>query len=367
MLLQDPQTGVTPRPLPPRVNRLLFWHQGAVGDLLLALPALKALAAHYPEASFTGVGNPERLRLLQASLPLEAVWNSSDQVWLELFASGPVSAALRQRLALFDLAVLFTRRPTTPLLARFREAGVRSRLWLPIFPEQTRLPVAAYQAHYLRQAGIPPRLADAGLNLEPQELAKARHWRQEQPPGPVIALAPGSGHPRKNWPLPFFLELAAALRQQHRLTVWWVLGPAEEETAAWLQARLPAAERRFLQGLSLPALAAHLFCCDYFLGNDSGITHLAAAVNNPVVVALFGPSDPRIWAPRSPRAHVLSSPWPCAPCTTGREIACPHAACLTGLSPATVLAALERLQGQQGSPQPKIIQEQSDYPAQHQP
>jgi ADP-heptose:LPS heptosyltransferase len=85
--------------------------------------------------------------------------------------------------------------------------------------------------------------------------------------------------------------------------------------------------------LSLAQVAALLRCAALYLGNDSGISHLAGAVGTRGVV-LFGPTDPRMWAPRGGRLRVLHAPDACGLC--GPEVFCTHR-----LRPAAVVAALE--------------------------
>ncbi len=107
--------------------------------------------------------------------------------------------------------------------------------------------------------------------------------------GGYAAIHPFSGSARKNWPLKNFEAIARLLELE--LRVEWAAGP--EET-------LPQA-RRF-DGLD--ELAAWLAGARLYIGNDSGISHLAAAVGTPAVV-LFGPTDPRVWAPRGNGVRVI--------------------------------------------------------------
>ena len=123
--------------------------------------------------------------------------------------------------------------------------------------------------------------------------------------GRPVAVHPGSGSPAKNWPAARFLEILRHLRTGgHEAVV--VLGEADAAEAAVLARELP--ELPVLAGLTLVDLGAALAECRAFLGNDSGIAHLAAAAGLPVVV-LFGPSDPETWAPRGRGGvTVLSAP-----------------------------------------------------------
>jgi ADP-heptose:LPS heptosyltransferase len=170
--------------------------------------------------------------------------------------------------------------------------------------------------------------------------------------GRFAAIHPGSGSPRKNWPLERFAEVAARLRGQSapettpsplmgegrgegerarnprlhpprpplshkgraekRLppAVLWIVGPAELE-----RGRHPAAPPgdAVLVEPPLETLAAVLATAHLYIGNDSGITHLAAAVRGPggrptPTVAIFGPTDPAVWAPRGPHVRIVRAP-----------------------------------------------------------
>ena len=105
----------------------------------------------------------------------------------------------------------------------------------------------------------------------------------------------------------------------------------------------------------LAQVARILSRCRLYLGNDSGLTHLAAAVAGPDVLALFGPTDPRVWAPLGPHVHPLTAPCPKAPCAAGRLIPCPEPVCLEALSPDSVLAAAARFLAAPELPEAKGI------------
>ncbi len=105
-----------------------------------------------------------------------------------------------------------------------------------------------------------------------------------------VVVHPFSGGRRKNWPLDSFREVAAGLKTP----VEWCAGPEEE---------LPGA-RRFDD---LAELATWMAGARVYVGNDSGITHLATATGMPVV-AIFVTTDPRVWAPRGGNVTVLRKP-----------------------------------------------------------
>ncbi len=115
----------------------------------------------------------------------------------------------------------------------------------------------------------------------------------------AVVFHPGSAGRAKRWPFENFLRV----RERIPGPVVWILGPAEEE----LRGEIPAGDETAF-GVSLRDVRERLLGASLFIGNDSGISHLAALCNAPSVV-LFGPTDPRIWAPRGP-VHVLHSPGP---------------------------------------------------------
>ena len=332
--------------LPSKTTKILVWHQGALGDVLLAGPALQAVAAHYPEARMTLVGGPDQLSLLMAGLPRENVWNAQRAIWLDLFqGGGQIADPLKNLLSQFDLALVFAPHRRPEFLDRFRLAGVGQVFWLPSFPLQAKVPIRQLQAEHLQAGGLRTPLKPFRLAIPEPDLQKARSWMQTRcrPGTPLAALAPGSGHARKNWPLDSYVELALSLEEHHHVQVWWVLGPAEAGIEADLQKKLPHQELRLLKDLPLSRLAATLGGFQLYVGNDSGVTHLAAALGQPAVVAIFGPSDPVIWAPPGAGTIVIASPQDCSPCTTGREIHCPENICLSSLPPEKILNAVNRV------------------------
>ncbi len=327
-----------PLPPPEAVDSILIWHQGALGDLLLAGPALIAVRRHYPGARLTGLGHPERWGLLSGTLSLAAVWDSGASLWARLFADGPLPAELRDRLAAFQLALVCSPDPGTPVTARLRQAGIPAVHWLPSFPENGREAVAARQACHL--AGLGLRLEPESFRLTPPDQAPEVELPEFPGRRPWLAVAPGSGQAAKNWPLAHYYEVSRTLAWEYKLGVVWLAGPAEAPQLPYLQGLAAAQGHLLLAGAKLAQVAAVLSRCRLFLGNDSGLTHLAAAIGGPEVVALFGPTDPRIWAPMGSRVRILAGPCDKAPCARGRRIPCDSPRCLADLSPERVLDAV---------------------------
>jgi heptosyltransferase III len=291
---------------PGPVKKILVWHQGALGDLLLAGPALVALSRHYPEAAFVGVGHPDRWRLLAGTLPLGEVRDGGEALWSALFQdSGDLPPGLTARLAGTDLAVVFSPRPRPGFLARLVQGGASQAVWIPSFPEGGVEPVAALQAWRLGELGI--RNASGvsfRLRLEPMDDEELGVNPGER----ILTMAPGSGQPAKNWPLSHDYEVARGLSWEAGLKVVWLAGPAEEAILPYIQGLAAAQEQIVWAHQPLARVARLLARTRVFLGGDSGLSHLAAAAGARRVVALFGPTDPRVWAPVGEQVTVLTPP-----------------------------------------------------------
>ena len=188
----------------------------------------------------------------------------------------PLPPALRVRLAAFDLALVFTPGPHSPVLARLRQAGIPAVAWVPSFPEAGGEAVAALQARHLAGLGLSGgdsfRLARPPDGGAAAVLPDPANW---------LAVAPGSGHAKKNWPLGHYYEVSRTLAWQYRLRVVWLTGPTEASLIAYLKPLAAAQGQMILAEAPLARVAAVLARCRLFLGNDSGLSHLAAALGGP--------------------------------------------------------------------------------------
>jgi hypothetical protein len=206
--------------------------------------------------------------------------------------TGPVARAIGEA----DLVVAFTR--SAPLLdalsARARRLVSQDPAPPPGGPHAARWLARALEPVVGEGAGE----SDAGiLSFTEAERAEAREHMRDLPER-FVAIHPGSGSPSKNWPLARFVGAARALAAG---SPWlFVAGPAERDAEA-------PADAVVVREWPLRRLGASLGQAGLFLGNDAGISHLAAAAGAPTL-ALFGPTDPAVWAPVGPRAATLRAP-----------------------------------------------------------
>lgn len=286
--------------------RILVLRPGAIGDTLVTFPLLQRLQQVMPALELTFVGNVAVLPLVQEFKLAQAVSNYEERLWSRLFLP-PTSRgqqALHSKLQQIDCAICWLSDPEGTVEANLRATGVSQIYMLPGRPgPQVSLPIVDYLAAGIREL-VGPDISwhtPAAYAWQPDSESKWNH---------TIALHPGSGGAAKCWPLPHFVALISALWQQ-ATPVLICAGPAEQTRLLELHNLLPdppAPELlQFMQDAPLPLLAQTLRQCRGYVGNDSGITHLAALLGVPTL-ALFGPSDPIVWHPIGKRVQIIHNP-----------------------------------------------------------
>jgi ADP-heptose:LPS heptosyltransferase len=159
-------------------------------------------------------------------------------------------------------------------------------------------------------------------------------------------IHPGSGSKKKMWPLDRFLELIRYFQRHSSSRIVVTLGPAEgpefQRALGGMEWELGSTAPLLVKGLSLLELASVMEGCHLYIGNDSGITHMAAALGIPTV-AIFGPSDHKIWSPRGEKVFVVRKEMNCSPCSQEKFVQCKHSECLREIQIGDVLEGIRKL------------------------
>jgi len=326
-------------------GKILIIHSGGIGDLLMALPAMRVFRHAFPSATLEMMGRPERLALVAYDLRAGFL-HSIDQAGMVYFYAE--AASLPPRLGAFfssfGAVLLFGGGGGNLLAKNVKRAGAgRVISILPFPPEELRVHVSDYLVESLGREGIEGENACVPLQLPQEALTAAQGffagWGAKEG-ARILAIHPGSGSPRKNWPPENFARVADWAAE--RAGILLLSGPAERG-AEEIRKAMKKAGPFVADNLPLTRLAGVLKWSRAYLGNDSGITHLAASLGVPTV-ALFGPTDPAVWGPRGIAVRILYArnfSVGSLPETRGQGID----SCLMNLHPHEVTEALTPLLG----------------------
>ncbi len=282
----------------------LVFHQAALGDFVLALPTLRRLRGQVTLVVPWSHGRVAARLMPQAGL-LDAELFEFTRLWAQ---GGPskVSPAVAD---VFDAAtrvVNFVAEAQSVWATNVRRlcGGVPLATVRPRPEGHWTKPLRNWHAQQLgaHDVSLEPESPFTRYGEPPLDAASVRrqspHW----------AIHPGSGGVAKCWPLARFIEFAEYLRHRGD-AVTFLVGPAELERgiADKLKRDVDPQHLRSIREIDDFCFALHGIT--HYLGNDAGPTHLAAQLGLPTT-ALFGPSDPRVWAPLGPAVRLVAPPQP---------------------------------------------------------
>jgi heptosyltransferase-3 len=286
-------------------GKILVIRGGAIGDFILTLPAIAALRSRFPEAHLEVLGYPHIVQLALAAGLVDRVQSIEARALAGFFArNGELDPALTDYFSEFDLMISYLYDPDEVFKTNVGLCSAGQFIAGAHRPDErekfhaTRVFLKPLERLAVFDADPVPRLF---LNPQPPAGPKAGAG------GPArneLALHPGSGSERKNWPENRWAQLLQYLLNTTRWDLLLIGGEAEGERLQRLAAALPSDRVRVAQSLPLPELGRRLLQCSGFIGHDSGISHLAAALGLPGLV-LWGDSAEEIWRPPQPNVVVL--------------------------------------------------------------
>lgn len=351
--------------------RVLIVRLSALGDVIQGLPCLVALKESFPDWRISWLTETPNAAVLDSHpcldrlFLLERGWRRGvaplNPVHLSRGGSNALTVWNALRRARFDLAIdlqgLFKSGLWTYLSGaprRLGHGGTREfadRFLTEIVSRRPTFdPAYPLIDRYLdpaRHLGADPSKARYVLPPPTEAaLAGADDLLGPQPsPRPLVGVCPWSAWPSKNWPLPHWRTLVAALAREARVLI---LGGAEHAAAATATfAGLDGVEN-LVGRTTLPVLAVLLRRCRLVIGPDSGPLHLANATNAPKILMLFGATSRRRSGPWGAGHRALARDLDCQPCF---KRLCPlgHLACLRELPPETVLDTARKMLSESSS------------------
>lgn len=347
---------------PHRPKRILCIKFYGLGNAIMLLPVLEAVRRRYPDVEIdflTLAGNLELLERSGTVTRALGVDVSSAPRFLRTMA-GALAVIRRRR---HDTVLDFEQFAKISTIIAFL-SGARERIGFNTdgqrrgFMYTTRVVytdsdhTSAIFARLIRPLGISGELPSVRLELRSSERQKARDFLAAAGVAPdyfpvvAVHLGIGTNFDRvalKRWEPANFAALADGLSQRHAAAV--VLtgqGAAERALIGEARARMQGPAIDACDRFSVLELAALVERCDFVVANDTSVMHLAALMGTPVV-ALFGPTAPLHYAPRTGRNLVLYRDLYCSPCLTNYNLKasrCLDPVCMRSIRPESVLEAI---------------------------
>ena len=294
-------------------NGVLIIHPGTLGDVLLALKAIRSIRDRLPGHECILLARGEIGRLLMEYGVIDRVIALEGPVFSEL-----LEESTRRNQEFTDIfshcthAVAWVNDSGGRLSDNLKRVGIGHRC--VVSPHAHSLQALHQSDRFCEtlesgmsdtsgKAFLPPGRSKADEPL----LKMPIHSILTKQSKPVIMIHPGSGSRHKCLSPERLSLIIKSLAGGNDRTVLICQGPADEERVTALKPYLDQVSYKILKDVDLSEMARALRQTDVFLGHDSGITHLAAALGVPTV-ALFGPTDPQRWSPKGDHIEVIQGP-----------------------------------------------------------
>jgi heptosyltransferase-3 len=363
----------------PRNANVLIVRLRSIGDVVLTLPALQALHDWRPDLRIHMLVEPLCAPLVEAHpaisevIVLRKFWDTVRQLRRRRFAvafnmhGGPTSAFLT-RLSGAPLRVCWAQRQYSSFY----------NVQVPIhFPVGGRIEMHTAE-HRLQQflyTGLPEKpLPAAQVYVDAKAAERVRQKLAEKGLGPgetYAVLRPGASQANKRWPVERFAAIARWLRESHGIASVVNLGPGDAQIEADVRKHFAPMDRAgansdadsasgvIIDALDLRELMALLGGSCFFLGNDTGPTHIAAALGKKCVV-IFGASDSKVWSPWKTAYRLVENPFPCRQCPRGKCESLGVSQCIFYVSVEQVREACEALLAEPGFDRASGLKKKAD-------
>jgi heptosyltransferase-2 len=278
-------------------GRILVVRGGAIGDFILTLPVLAALRKQFPRTHLEVLGYPQIASLAKLAGYANDVRSIEARALAGFFArKGELDNSLGEHFASFNIILSYLYDPDEIFRENVARCSKAQFIAGPYRPDET-------QNVHATEVFLKPleRLAIFGAEAVPRIRVEPR---RRDTGGLTLVLHPGSGGEKKNWPEQHWEKLLRDITAKTHWRVLLVGGEAEDARLQRLSSILPVERLGVAIHQPLTELATRLAACDAFIGHDSGITHLAAAIGLRGL-ALWGGTNPEIWRPRSERFELL--------------------------------------------------------------
>jgi heptosyltransferase-3 len=278
-------------------GKILVIRGGAIGDFILTLPAIAAVRNTFPNTHLELLGYPIVAELARAGGMIDAFRSIEARPLARFFArNAPLDPEWSAYFESFNVIISYLYDPDEIFKTNVGRASKAQFIQGQHRPnENEAMHATAVFLKPLEQLAIFEADPVARLKIETSERLSPDRW---------LAVHPGSGSEKKNWPQAKWIELLQQMLNETGVRLLLVGGEVEGGRLAEMHKVLPMGRVRVAQSLPLVHVAGLIGQCTAFVGHDSGITHLAAALGVPTI-ALWGPSNDRIWRPLHEKCLVV--------------------------------------------------------------
>jgi len=287
-------------------SKILVVRGGAIGDFVLTLPAIRLLREGFGQSDIEILGYQHIVEMVAGRYYATKTRSIEYGPLARFFAPGlKLSEELVEYFGGFQQVVSYLFDPDGFFEANIRRCGVKNYLqaWGAVHEEEH---VARQLARPLERLALFLEEPAAQLFPSMEDELAAMQFLGDSIHSPLLAVHPGSGSSQKNWPMERWLEWMQLLYSWDPKPVLLVCGGEADQNRLQVIHQSFEQEMLMAQSLPLPVLAAVLAKVRLFVGHDSGISHIAAAVGAPSVL-LFGPTNPNVWAPVNPKVEIIRS------------------------------------------------------------
>lgn len=290
-----------------------------------------AIRESFPDAHIEIMGSANFLEMVKGRFYADSVSRFDHVDVAALFThNAHISPSLLKRFGKKDVIVLFVSDHEQILANNLKATGARHVIQYDPFPSPEKsIHIIEHFLHVLDLMGIPSFCKTPKIFLHEEDIFFADNFLPENIINSkkiLIAIHPGSGGRQKCWPVERYAALIGWFTREMDAEILVISGPADCHIAKELKGKIRD-DFILAEQLPLPKLAAIIKRCNLLIGNDSGITHMAAALGIRTV-AIFGPTDPDVWGPRGDLVKILYKKVPCSPCEPEKRRNCGAQICL---------------------------------------
>ncbi len=310
------------------VRRILIRATNWVGDVVMTMPALEAIRKNFPGSSITVIAKPWVMSLYENHPAVDKVihFKKGRGYLADFFELIRVIGLIRRQT--FDLAILFQNAIEAALLAYF--GGVRFRVGYNtdgrgIFltnriirsDEILKAHHIEYYLYILRAMGWEAINRDPTVHVSEEYVKKARmllNSKRIKPEDFLIGFSPGAIFGEaKRWPVDRFAKIGNWAVERWNSKVLVMGSRKEKKICDLLSYSMNHSSFNLCGQTTLAEAIGFISQCDFFVTNDSGLMHIAAALGVPTL-AIFGSTDPLATGPRGPKTRIVKHEIECAPC-----------------------------------------------------